>query len=464
MPSAQNAPAYQPVRAPRGAALSCKGWQQEAVLRMLLNSLDPDVAEQPQELVISGAAGKAAADWESLQAIAASLRQLEGQESLRVEAGALAGAAAGGTPHSARVLVTNTPGSETFGNWLYAGTQTELPVLYEVYAAVAHSYLGRTLAGKLVIGAGMGGAGGAQALAAALHGAAFLGIDADAERIKRRVKTGYCEVMVNNLDEALRMLKNAVRQRKSASIGLLGNCADLLPELALRGVVPDLIADYTPVETPFEGYIPAGSTPDEAAAARRANTKRFRARVQESIAIQHAGMQNLQRLGTCAVTASDVTCILQPLLNDGWRLSTWLALSGEPADIARLDRLALEMFRNDERIQNWLPIAGKYVRFQGLPARVTWLKQRNLGEFARAVNALVARGEVGAPILLGCRLSPADLAATDLASVENGACWVWRSPVAMPVSPNQSSAQAMLADGTSDAGERLSHLSHWAGV
>jgi urocanate hydratase len=457
MPGAQEKAAHQTMRAmraPRGKELSCKGWPQEAILRMLVNSLDPEVAECPQELFLSGSAGKAAADWDSLQSIMASLRQLEGDQSLVIESGKPAGLSRT-TPQSPRLLVTNVPGHEAFGNWLYAGTQTELPVLWEIYAAIARSHLGNTLAGKLVLGGGMGGAGGAQALAAAFCGAAFLGIDADADRIKRRVKTGYCEVMVNSLDEALRMLKNAVRRRNSVSIGLLGNCADLFPQLALRGVVPDLVADYTPTRAPFEGYIPAGLAPEAAAVAARSDAEHFRVRAQESVAIQHAGLRDLEKLGAHAVTPLGVSCILQLLLDDGRRLCTWLALSGEPADIARLDRLALEMFPDDERLRHWLPLAGKYVRFQGLPARVAWLRHGDLARFARAANDLVAEGEVSAPILFGCRLPRAEPTATRPVLAENGACWVWHSPAVTPVSPEQSSAQAAVADGTADGADRL---------
>lgn len=302
MPSGTHNPStYQPVRAPRGAALSCKGWQQEAVLRMLLNSLDPEVAERPQGLVISDTTGKAAADWDSFHSIVALLRQLESNETLAIASGKPAGVSHS-TSHSPRVVAANAPGQEDFGDWLYVGAQTALPVVYELYGAGARRHFGGTLAGKLVVGGGLGGAGGPQPLAASLHGAAFLGIDSDAERIKRCVKTGYCEVMVNNLDEALRMLKNAVRQGKSASIGLIGNCAELFPELARRGVVPDLLTDYTP-----------GSTG----------------------AAQAQGKRDLERLGTRVIDSAKAHDLLLPLFDGGWQVTMWIALSGEPSDITR---------------------------------------------------------------------------------------------------------------------------------
>jgi urocanate hydratase len=424
MTNAHNPVTQQPMRAPRGATLSCKGWAQEAVLRLLLNSLDPDVAERPQELVISGAAGKAAADRESLQAIVEGLRALAGDETLRVESGRLAGVSRT-TAGSPRVAASSKSG-EKFGDWLYAGTQTELPVPYEIYGEAARQHFGGTLAGKLVVGGGMGGAGGAQALAAALHGAAFLGIDIDAERIKRRVKSGYCEVMVNNPDEALRMLKNAVRQGQSASIGLIGNCAELFPEFARRGVVPDVLTDYTTAP-------PAPS--------------------------QLQGMRDLQKLGTLVIDSAKAQGYLQPLYDDGWRLATWMALSGEPADIARLDQLALEMLRDDERLRHWLALAGKHVRFQGLPARVGWLRQSDLGRLAATANDLVAQGELRAPVLFGWQSAPAEKIAD---SRESGACWTWAGGAeTIVLSPNECPAQAAVADGTAGAADRLSQ---WAGA
>jgi len=461
-PGAQNTAAYQPVQAPRGSALSCKGWQQEAVLRMLLNSLDPEVAERPQELFVCGAAGKAAADWDSFRSIVASLRQLEGDESLVVESGKPAGVFRTNSL-SPRVLATRAAGGEVFGDWLYAGPQSALPVLYELFAAAAHRHFDRTLAGKLVVGGGMGGTGGAQPLAATLNGAAFLGIDADAERIKRRVKTGYCEVMVNHLDEALRILKNAVRQREAVSVGLIGNCADVFPELARRGVVPDVLTDCTSAEAPFDGYIPLGLTPDSAAEARNADAGAFRQRVQESVAIHLRGAREMERLGARVMNPFDY---LRPLLDDGQRLSTWLALSGEPSDIARMDRLALEIFPDDERLRRWLAIASRYVSFQGLPARVTWLRERELGRFGYALNDLVARREINAPVLLGCRLPfaesgstaslrPGEMLGTGLPSVEGGACWVSRGGGAGPANLRQFTAQAIVADGTAVAGDRI---------
>jgi urocanate hydratase len=478
MSGSQNTAVYQPVRAPRGAALSCKGWQQEAVLRMLLNSLDQDVAERPQDLLICGAAGKAARDWDSFHSIVASLRQLEGDQSLVVAAGSPAGVS-GTKALSPRVLVIDAVRDGLAGNWLYAGSQSALPAAYELLAAAARRHFSGTLAGRLVIAGGMGGAGGAQPLAATLNGAAFLGIDADAGRIKRRVKAGYCEALVNDLNEALRILKNAVRKRAPASVGLIGNCADVIPALARRGIVPDLFTDQTPAHAPFDGYIPQGLTPDGAAELRRKDPSAHRQRVLDSIASQLRGTQELDGLGSRIVASQAPHEYLQPLLAEERRLTTWLALSGEPEDIVRADRLALELFPADERLQRWLGLASRHVRFQGLPARVAWLRERDRQELTLGLNDLVARREIAAPVLIGCEYSPPESIGTapsqaaqttgefNPATAEallkvspaavGGACWVALHWKAAPDGQYLLAAQAIVADGTPEARNRILH-------
>ena len=396
--------------------MTCQAWQQEAIFRMLFNSITPAVAEIPQDLILSGAAGKATASAESAHAMMGTLTRLASDETLHIDSGKVAGVSRS-SASSPRVVATNAEFAERFGDWLYVGTQSALPVLYEIYADAAQRHFSGTLAGKLVVGGGMGGFGGAQPLAAMLHGAAFLGIDVDAERIKRRVKTGYCEVMVNHLDEALRMLKNAVRQRKAASVGLIGNCAELFPELAARGVVPDLLSDYTP------GQHTAAHT---------------------------QGTGDMARLGARVIplTLWPLTLWSVPAA-DGWRVATWMALSGERSDIARVDELALKLFPNDARLQRWLPLAAKFVRFQGLPARVTWLKQRQVAELGSAVNGLVARHEMSAPILLGWH-------SADAGSSSSRAAWTWSAPEADPgAAQRPRSAQAIVADGTPEAADRF---------
>src|ERR1700733_11259920 len=267
------------IRAPRGSEITCKGWHQEAALRMIHNNLDPDVAENPDQLIVYGGTGRAARSWECFHAIVRALRSLENDETLIVQSGKPVGVFRT-IPEAPRVLIANSNlvghwsnweefnrlermgltmfGQMTAGSWIYIGSQGIVQGTYETFAALARRHFGGSLAGKLVVSGGMGGMGGAQPLAATLNGAAFLGIDVDPERIKRRVKTGYCDVMVNDLDEALRILKNAVRKREATSVGLTGNCADVIPELARRGVVPDLLTDQTSAHDPIGGYIPQG--------------------------------------------------------------------------------------------------------------------------------------------------------------------------------------------------------------
>ena len=296
-----------PFRAPRGTQISCKGWQQEAALRMLLNNLDPEVAERPEDLVVYGGTGKAARNWECFHAIVRSLKALEADETLLVQSGKPV-AVFRTHEYAPRVLLCNSNlvghwnnwerfheldraglmmyGQMTAGSWIYIGTQGILQGTYETFAAAAKKHFGGDLAGKLIVTGGMGGMGGAQPLAATMNGAAFLGIDADPERIKRRVKTGYCDVMVTSLDEALRILKNAVRKREATSVGLVGNCADLSPELAKRGVVPDLLTYQTSAHDPIEGYVPNGMTLEAALELRKKDPKEYRKHALAAIAKQ----------------------------------------------------------------------------------------------------------------------------------------------------------------------------------
>src|SRR6202790_4691055 len=286
-----------PFRAARGTTISCMGWQQEAALRMLLNNLDPEVAERPEDLIVYGGTGKAARNWECFHAIVRSLKALEADETLLVQSGKPVGIFRT-HEYAPRVLLCNSNlvghwnnwdrfheldraglmmyGQMTAGSWIYIGTQGILQGTYETFAAAAKKHFGGTLAGKLIVTGGMGGMGGAQPLAATMNGGAFLGIDVDPQRIKRRVKAGYCDVMVTSLDEALRILKNAVRKREATSVGLVGNCADVIPELARRGVVPDLLTDQTSAHDPIGGYVPNGMTMDAAVELRKNNPQEYR--------------------------------------------------------------------------------------------------------------------------------------------------------------------------------------------
>jgi len=435
-------PAHTAIRAPRGTAISCKGWQQEAALRMLMNNLDPEVAERPEDLVVYGGTGKAARNWACYEAIVKSLRELENDETLLVQSGKPV-AIFRTHAWAPRVLIANANlvghwsdwehfgeleragltmyGQMTAGSWIYIGTQGILQGTYETFAAAARKHFGGDLAGRLLVTGGMGGMGGAQPLAATMNGAAFLGIDVDPERIKRRVKTGYCDVMVNDLDEALRILKNAVRKREAASVGLVGNCADVVPELARRGVVPDLLTDQTSAHDPVGGYIPQGLNIEQAAELRRRDAAEYRRRALASIALHVQGMLDLMRLGAVTFDYGNnirtmayeqgvkdayafpgfVPAYIRPLFCEGRGPFRWAALSGEASDIHRTDELVLQLFPKDESLARWIPLAQKRVKFQGLPSRICWLGYGERDKFGLALNELVARGELKAPVVMG---------------------------------------------------------------
>ncbi len=513
---------HQPVRAPRGNSLSCKGWQQEAAMRMLMNNLDPEVAEKPEDLIVYGGRGKAARNWECFHAIVASLRALENHETLLVQSGKPVGIFRTHS-YAPRVLIANSNlvgqwndwkhfdeldraglmmyGQMTAGSWIYIGTQGILQGTYETFAAAARKHFQSDLAGRLVASGGMGGMGGAQPLAATLNGAAFLGIDVDPERIKRRVKTGYCDVMVNDLDEALRILKNAVRKREATSVGLVGNCADVIPELARRGVVPDLLTDQTSAHDPLGGYIPQGLNVEQAAELRHDNPKAYRKRSLESIARHVEGMLALQKLGAVTFDYGNnirtfafqqgvknaydfpgfVPAYIRPLFCEGRGPFRWAALSGEASDIHRTDKLVLEMFPHDEILCRWIALAQKRVRFQGLPSRICWLGYGERDKFGLALNDLVARGELKAPIVIGrdhldCgsvaspyreteKMRDGSDAVADwpllnaLLNTASGASWVSiHNGGGVGIGYSQHAGQVIVADGTKEMAERIERV------
>jgi urocanate hydratase len=431
------------IEAPRGRQLTCHGWQQEAALRMLMNNLDEEVAERPEDLVVYGGAGKAARNWECYHAIVAALKQLRDDETLLVQSGKPVGVF---QTHewAPRVLIANSNlvghwsnwekfrelerlglimyGQMTAGSWIYIGTQGILQGTYETFAAAAQKHFGGDLSGKLVVSGGMGGMGGAQPLAATLNGAAFLGIEVDPERITKRIRSGYCDICVNDLDEALRILKNAVRAKDARSVGLIGNCAEVIPELAHRGVVPDLLTDQTSAHDPLNGYIPSGLSLAQAAELREKDPEDYLRRSYDSIARHVTGMLALQKLGavtfdygnnirTMAFNYSGVKdaynfpgfvpAYIRPLFCEGRGPFRWVALSGEPEDIYRTDDLVLEMFPQNEVLTRWINLARKHVKFQGLPARICWLGQGERACFGGRLNEMVARGALKAPIVMG---------------------------------------------------------------
>jgi urocanate hydratase len=511
-----------PFRAPRGIELSCKGWQQEAALRMLLNNLDPEVAEKPDELVVYGGTGKAARNWDCFHAIVRSLRALEGDETLMVQSGKPV-AVFRTHEYAPRVLICNSNlvghwnnwktfneldraglmmfGQMTAGSWIYIGTQGILQGTYETFGAAARQHFGGNLSGKLVVTGGMGGMGGAQPLAATMNGAAFLGIDVDPERIKKRVKTGYCDVMVTSLDEALRILKNAVRKGEATSVGLVGNCADLIPELARRGVVPDVLTDQTSAHDPVNGYVPNRMTLEQAAELRKKNPEEYRKRAVEAIGEHVQGMLDLQRLGSVTFDYGNnirtlayeagvknaydfpgfVPAYIRPLFCEGRGPFRWAALSGEPSDIARTDRLVLEMFPENEHLTRWINLAEKKVKFQGLPSRICWLGYGERGRFGLAINELVAKGELKAPVVMGrdhldCGsvASPyreteamkdgsdavADWALLNaLVNTASGASWVSiHNGGGVGIGYSQHAGQVTCADGTKEMAKRIERV------
>jgi urocanate hydratase len=442
MPTATLPNTYTPIKAPRGTRLSCKGWQQEAAMRMLMNNLDEEVAERPQDLVVYGGTGKAARNWNCYRAIIQSLQQLENDETLLVQSGKPVGVFRT-HEYAPRVLLANSNlvghfsnwekfnelekmglmmyGQMTAGSWIYIGSQGIVQGTYQTFAALAEKHFRGVLEGKLVVSGGMGGMGGAQPLAATMAGAAFLGIDVDADRIKKRLKTGYCDFMVNSLDEALRILKNAVRKKEAVSVGLVGNCADVIPELVERGVVPDVLTDQTSAHDPLNGYVPNGMSLAEANELRKNDPKGYLEKSLDAIASHVRGMLALQKMGAVTfdygnnirtfaaqrgvTNAYDfpgfVPAYIRPLFCEGRGPYRWVALSGEPSDIAATDDLVLDMFPKQELLRRWIDLARKRIRFQGLPARICWLGYGERAEFGLAMNRMVKEGKPKAPIVMG---------------------------------------------------------------
>src|SRR5438093_3947428 len=431
----------EPVRAPRGAAISCKGWPQEAALRMLMNNLDPDVAERWEDLVVYGGSGKAARSWEAYHAIVATLRRLEADQTLLIQSGKPVGVFTT-SPDAPRVLIANAMlvpawgdwehfrryeamgltmyGQMTAGSWIYIGTQGILQGTYETFGACARKHFGGTLAGRLVLSAGLGGMGGAQPLAVTLNGGVGLFVEIDRERIERRLRLKYVDRMTDSLDEALAWAEQARRARTPLSIALHGNAAQVHPELARRGVRFDAVTDQTSAHDMLNGYIPAGLPVAEAAALRARDAKEYLKRAYESIAAQMRAMLDFQRSGAILFDygnnfrreaenagVSDfaypgfVPAFIRPLFCEGQGPFRWVALSGDPEDIYATDRALLNAFRDNEHLVRWLTLAGERVHFQGLPARICWLGYGDRARAGRIFNDLVATGKVKAPIVIG---------------------------------------------------------------
>ena len=431
-----------PVRAPRGTEISCRGWQQEAALRMLMNNLDPEVAERPDDLVVYGGAGKAVRTWEAFDVICATLRRLKDDETLLVQSGKPVGVF---QTHdmAPRVLIANANlvgdwanwdefrrldalgltmyGQMTAGSWIYIGTQGILQGTYQTFAAAGEKHYDSDLSGRLVLTAGLGGMGGAQPLAVTMAGGVALCVEIDPHRIARRLETAYVDVSTESLDEALRLADEAVKAKKPLSIALLGNAADVYPELVRRGFTPDLVTDQTSAHDTLNGYVPNGMSLEEAVALRRADPPEYVRRAVASIVVHVEAMVALQKAGAHVFdygnnirgVAKEAGCAeafafegfvplyLRPLFCRGNGPFRWAALSGDPADIAATDAALLEAFPDNEMVTRWLKMAAERVHFQGLPCRICWLEYGERAKAGQIFNELVRSGKVKAPLVIG---------------------------------------------------------------
>jgi urocanate hydratase len=426
------------VQAPRGTALRCKGWQQEAALRMLMNNLDPEVAERPEDLVVYGGTGKAIRSWEAFDATVRALEELESDETLLIQSGKPVGVLKT-HPAAPRVLIANSNlvghwnnwqhfrdlerkgltmyGQMTAGSWIYIGSQGIVQGTFETFAACADQHFGGSLDGRLIVSGGIGGMGGAQPLAATMNGAAFLGIDVDESRIEKRIASGYCDYLATSLDDALHLLE----ERKPISVGLVGNCCEILPELARRRIVPDILTDQTSAHDPLNGYVPGGVTLAAAAELRSKNPESYQRQAKASMADHVRAMLLLQRMGAVTfdygnnirtfaqeagvLNAFDIPGFvpeyIRPMFCRGKGPFRWAALSGLPADIERTDQLALELFPHNASLHRWINLARERIQFQGLPARICWLGLGERAKMGLAINELVRTGEISAPIVIG---------------------------------------------------------------
>jgi len=510
------------IQAPRGRSMTCKGWHQEAALRMLHNNLDPEVAENPDHLVVYGGTGRAARDWPSFHAIVRALQSLENDESLLVQSGRPAGIFRT-HPEAPRVLIANSNlvgqwsnwdefnrlermgltmyGQMTAGSWIYIGSQGIVQGTYETFSAVGRRHFGGSLAGKIVVSGGMGGMGGAQPLAATMAGACFLGVDVDPHRIQRRLETGYCDRLARNLDDALAMLRESQKAGAAVSIGLVANCADVLPELVRRGFTPDVLTDQTSAHDPLNGYVPNGMTLEEARALRAADSAGYVARSIQAMGRHVEAMLTLQARGAITFDYGNnirtqakkagvedayripgfVPEYIRPLFCEGRGPFRWVALSGDPEDIRRTDRLALELFPHNQTLARWIPLAQQRIHFQGLPARICWLGYGERAEFGLAMNRLVRSGEIKAPIVIGRDHLDAGSVASPYRETEGmrdgsdaiadwpllnalvntaaGASWVSiHNGGGVGIGYSQHAGMVVVADGTDESARRLERV------
>ncbi len=510
------------IRAPRGAKLNCKSWHQEAALRCLMNNLDRDVAEKPDELIVYGGAGKAARNWASFEAIVRELQALENDETLLVQSGKPVGVFRT-HEYAPRVLIANSNlvgawatwehfhelerrglmmyGQMTAGSWIYIGTQGIVQGTFETFAAMADRHFCGDLSGRLVLSGGMGGMGGAQPLAATLNNAVFLGVDVDPARIERRVRTGYCDRLAMTLDEAIDICEDARAQKRSVSVGLVGNCAEVLPEIVRRGIKVDVVTDQTSAHDPLNGYVPAGLTLEQAAELRHTDPQSYVEQSKQSMARHVEAMLALKRSGAIAFDygnnirkqAFDAGCLdafeipgfvpeyIRPLFCEGKGPFRWVALSGDPDDIRKTDDLALELFPDDRTLNRWLRLARDRIQFQGLPARICWLGYGERAEMGEAINDMVKRGDLKAPVAIGRdHLDTGSVASpfretegmkdgsdavadwpilNALLNTASGASWVsFHHGGGVGIGYSLHAGQVSVADGTDEASKRLNRV------
>ncbi|QIW20223.1 urocanate hydratase [Bacillus thuringiensis] len=432
----------QTIRAPRGTELQTKGWVQEAALRMLMNNLDPEVAEKPEELVVYGGIGRAARNWESYHAIVDSLKTLESDETLLVQSGKPV-AIFKSHEDAPRVLLANSNlvpkwanwdhfrelekkglmmyGQMTAGSWIYIGTQGILQGTYETFGEAARQYFDGSLKGTLTLTAGLGGMGGAQPLAVTMNGGVVIAIDVDKRSIDRRIEKRYCDMYTESLEEALTVANEYKEKKEPISIGLLGNAAEILPELVKRNITPDLVTDQTSAHDPLNGYIPVGYTLEEAAKLREEDPERYVQLSKESMTKHVEAMLAMQEKGAITFDYGNnirqvafdeglknafdfpgfVPAFIRPLFCEGKGPFRWVALSGDPEDIYKTDEVILREFADNEHLCNWIRMARQQVEFQGLPSRICWLGYGERAKFGRIINEMVANGELSAPIVIG---------------------------------------------------------------
>ncbi len=487
-----------------------------------MNNLDGEVAERPEELIVYGGAGKAARNWAAFHAIVRQLLELENDETLLVQSGKPVGVFRT-HEYAPRVLIANSNlvgawanwehfhelerkglmmyGQMTAGSWIYIGTQGIVQGTFETFAAMADRHFGGDLSGRLVVSGGMGGMGGAQPLAATMNGAVFLGIDVDPARIERRVRTGYCDRIALDLDQALEICEDAREQKRAVSVGLVGNCAEVLPEIVRRGIVVDAVTDQTSAHDPLNGYVPAGLTLAEAAALRSTNPNAYVERSTQSMARHVEAMLALKRAGAVAFDygnnirkqALDAGCqdafeipgfvpeYIRPLFCEGKGPFRWVALSGEAEDIRKTDDLAMELFPEDKNLNRWLRLARDRIQFQGLPARICWLGYGARAELGEAINELVKRGDLEAPVAIGRdHLDTGSVASpfretegmkdgsdavadwpilNALLNTASGASWVsFHHGGGVGIGYSLHAGQVSVADGTVEAAKRLNRV------